>query len=1761
MADVQLCGMRFAATTAGNVHSIGAATLRLQLSNASNALSVSLDGPFQALLFRSLSFVLPCQVQNGTIEITAGTDQWTGDTDIAFGFSTAPIGLRSIDLSDDPSLAIRFAADFAQAVKTAMGVARSGILEDYRIRWTLNWTSSLFSLDAAAGEIPMWPVGGAPSLELADRFGPPQGPKVRQLLSLKKMRLRANGFDTLFEPNAGALYLNPDVLDPARSSDGKTNAFLYQHVVSEAFLTGFFDYSGEWKSSRWQLEPLVGDQGLRLAIPALKDEQGHPLIFSISNSLPLTDRRGLLAPETRPAGRTNRAIVIGDADAVFVVPAHMDTLDPVTLYGKKRAPDALAAEYLRTPYWIDNGVAPLQGRRPREILGLASDTRLVLDPPSDTARAPSPPEAVKLVFAPFKSATGGLRFMLPSMKLGIENEGPLSTLYEMDLPEKETFERAANGVLTAEISRRTSRAKRRSLSLPLLDVKWALSNLHGKGAADAVDVLGAQWLDGLEEIAKNAFPMPEPKGYQHREGHRAAPNLLPFLRILPQPPASTSGPGKSLDRRQVALSATTLQEPPLPLIARRGRAPHAQFLFGGPPNPQGLLGAPFADPLADAAAKLEAGRQALSAPLEQFFWFWAGLPATPPAGWEAARDALRDYLVGLRPALGANPDTWSFEDFIEASERLESARRLLASNPADSLGFQDYEDVLAQALPDEVAELIDPDKGSSLLERLFQYAFAPPTMELAKRAIEALASGKLDAHRPVLEHYLTNTLQTAIADFFKGAGVPDGLLAELLQGLPPLFAIAQELWRDPGQLADEARAILEDLAERYGPELTLDVLNTLLQDPGDSEAFASVLRDLGYALPRLADLAADPPDYLIVSRKLRRPYSGDPSANPSSLRPDERAAALWNHRFDFCKFGGGKAWDMFFDDSTTLIFKLGGERGLPAILSEVTKAYAAEGRTDPFALDPSGQAPDPAAAFSALLPEDLASADWRGALVVNPSVDLENDDVLSTLCGFSHIQARFAAVGGRAAADNLPAKLDVWGCIEKAAENEGWTDPDGKPDAAPAWGAGDVGWSLTRFYATVRGTTILSADIAFKLEVREMFGRRFDWEPITVAGTLPPTTGSATGKPRDLSFSATFDEPRKLEIDAAFLERVELRSIRVGSHNGDTVLDIDADLFCNDDISIGLEAPDLIELNEFRIRLPKVDLGRAVPMGFRRPLKFDLGAIRIPVAKGPRLTVDGLDIRPVGMGLLRGKPADIRKRLYAETLPLREPFGPKAPPGETFAYPYVDTRVEFGRSTTLDAGSQFALVARVGIPISASETPQSKPKTWTPGVGLASLSGRDLKISLFRLLTIEFKEIEAGIFDLDNQQKAGAIWADGFNLSILSWKLFKDEDPATNAARTIVYAHDIEDRTKRGFLAWYANPKPSSAFFRLQWLLVAKNIKPKETHLYKSLLSLSNAKLEPELKAVRELKSGKTLKFGIDDSGWLLGIRFKIGDLFDPCVLLFHDDRFYGIRLGGKIAKLITGEDDISLAYIPGPTPSEDRFRAAMRIAALDMMGPMRSGDVAIEWTPRWDALLDFGQPWRGANGFMWERAFSIPMGAYEAKFGFFVEKRTSVVPPEGVLASPGAQYLTLSAGAGFYFGYFFGAGNSVAWVRAGIGVFGVLIGSATLRMPADPGKNPLALLKTSLAKLEVIGALGIYAYGEGGVDVWILSARFRVSAQAFVEVKLVYIPDARSYLTYSAMLAAHYSASVKVGSGMFSWTFRVSGSVQMQISGSASFG
>ena len=171
----------------------------------------------------------------------------------------------------------------------------------------------------------------------------------------------------------------------------------------------------------------------------------------------------------------------------------------------------------------------------------------------------------------------------------------------------------------------------------------------------------------------------------------------------------------------------------------------------------------------------------------------------------------------------------------------------------------------------------------------------------------------------------------------------------------------------------------------------------------------------------------------------------------------------------------------------------------------------------------------------------------------------------------------------------------------------------------------------------------------------------------------------------------------------------------------------------------------------------------------------------------------------------------------------------------------------------------------------------------------------------------------------------------------------------------------------------------------MHWLLLARNFDPCK--------QVKDALLAPNKPLNNRPDIGNTdqLFAKLDkDNSWLFGFAFSLSSLFKDCAFVLHEKSYYGIRLGGDVAKLLTGEEVIALAYIPGENPELSRFRTEFRCPALDMIGDLRSGLMALEWAPNWDFVLDFGFPWRVPAGYEWSRAFSMPVGVYEAQFGFF---------------------------------------------------------------------------------------------------------------------------------------------------------------------------
>ncbi|MBO9110006.1 hypothetical protein J5288_14910 [Agrobacterium sp. S2/73] len=1752
MATLSLFGLDLSIASGGTAQPVfPTLSLTAQLTNGDTRLSVRLDGEIGAVRFANFRSDIDCSKSGDRVALR--------DDDHAASSGSVTL---TVDGQSYLSTAAGVAIIGGQLMLNHEHTLRDEVLEAVTSNplgafLTLDqlqyWRASNLRLDlsdVAAPGIDLLSSDNRPRAKLTDQFGSGSTNRIDQIFQLLGTRIGATGPTILLQPRRGAIYLNADVLDPTTALDARGNGLLFQHVTVEARLEADLAPTiNGWKISGWFTAPSA--KRLILGVPALQDEQGHPLVLGIADRLPLCERRGNNRPVTN--GRTNRALVIGRPETVCDFEAELLRVDPLSTYGReRRAPPLASGRTIAPPYWVDNGGALVRNQPPRDIVGWSRNGAIR----RGEARLP---EAIR--FEPYRASGGDFLFMQASLIFGAE-----AAMLVADLPERAATERGEEPM--PRLRRYRAVGRDATVALPIIDLAWSLADLVGprQNEVQPLAPMIRDWTRNLDQTLVAAFPRAEVDAFQHIDGHRAMATPQPFARLISTPPVTTMAKGGGRDAAAFALADTILARSafmaaqPAALVAAED--PATALLFGG---------SRASDDVAEARGKLDAARQALAPAVEAFFRFWDGVleDSEPDSTW-AARRALRNYLVG-EPRTLAAPDDWSLDDLVEASSRLSQARDMVARGPAAILSFEQYADSLADAFPDEVAELIDPAGANTPLSRLFQRVFAPASMEILKRAIEAVCAVKqvtdLAEHLPVLQRFVTAELAEAIASFFQGVERPSGMIAELLQGLSPIVDQIQALWADHAGYDQAVVEVLDALVERYGPLFTKDVFAAINARKEEATALLDVLNTVGIKLVRLADLSFEPPDFLIASRRIR---AAGLSGDTTNLHPVDRIAALWNHRFDFCVFGGGKAWDMLLDDDTTVIVKLGAGRDIETILREVTQTYSGDGRTDPFALAADGEENDPVHAFASGLALDLRRPEWRGVLIINPTIDLQRDSTMSTLCGFSHLPARYAAVGGQTPEALAGVDLTIWGRIERNAEPTGdWVKSEGEElSGQPEWGAADVGWSMTKFEATIRNTTVLSGEIVFRLDIKELFGRRdLGWDPITVSGAVRESDAASSGEPRDFNLGATFDTPRVLPIDIDFLKELQLRGVRIGRSDGDTTIETDCDLQCQPSTFAGItfEMPDApVRLSDLKIRMPKLSDGRALAMGVRRALSIDLGAIRFPVLSERQLRLAGLEIKPVGVGLIRDLGEAITENLNRETMQVVKPVMADK---ERYAYTFLDTRISFGNGPGLDGGTQLSLVGRLGAPVASPGTAVGKP-----GFGIASLDARNLKLSLLRILEIEAERLTVDVIpvrDPDDQHAApstaGVVDVENFNLRLLSWSLFNEGDQ-----RRLLFAQQTEKGGSRGFLAWYASgDDESDAFFGLQWLLIARNFDPGE-QLLKSLLEEGQqGDVAHERDAISKIitqdeAGNRTLNARIGaDQPWLFGIRFDLGELFKPCVLVMQDGRYYGIRLGGPVAKLLTGEDELNFAYIPGAEPSLDRFRTTFRCAAFDLLATMRSGVMALEWSPSWDFLIDCGHPWRGPGGYAWERSFSMPVGTYEAKFGFFVERRTSLAPPAGVPdVLAGQRYVTFSAGAGFYFGYMFEVTGGIAWVRAGIGVFGVLVGSATLRLPEGSNSgNPLTLLKGSLAQLQVVGTLGVYAYGEGGVEVWILSARFRVSAQAFVEVHLTYVPSGRSRISWDAMMSANYSASVRVGSGWFSWTFSVSGSVGMRISGSAAFG
>lgn len=1664
-----------------------------------------------------------------------------------------PISLMSpgLALSRDVGLGL----DLVDGGATAFNWFRQSLPLSFQLDTTFSETLISLDLRPSTPTATHRPSGSeGPVLTLSDQFQYDDTPlyfSADQHLPVRSLIIVGQEASLTAIPEHGVLFLHADVLDTS-SSSGTDNPYLFQYGVANgllrARLTAAAPMTFAWEALRdaKPTEPLV------VLLMRDQDEHGYPLAFVPADPLTLAVRVGVSqwvveSGDAAAWNQTNVATVIANPDPTqtLQLKGTLAGLSVADLYTRFADP-ARPKNSFSDPWFIVGGGAPIDtGRGPLEIHGISLGSRL--------ARGGRAPYPAKLVVEPV-AGNGGAWFHRTELQIPDAGDWELHTLREErdlkhrfdTLPSPGPLPPPSPPAPPAPVGRYVQTGVRNAtLTLPAIDVTYAVANLAGPGRVNSMGerpgdgrlLADAQTRLDLREKQMSgptptAFGVATLPSQQHVSGARVATKpTYPFKRMLDDLRVTADavddtarvGPAlKQASKSAVRALAVRAAAPADPLASVTG------LIFGGDAGDPATTAGKLATDASD--------RWRLADPvIGKFRKAWRSLASDSDVSALRRQMGILNRPATLTDALA--PELLQAAiDFVTVSDGIDD----ITDDPA---ALADY---FEDSAPEDFAEdWANPSPGLALL---FEELNAPATLDLLRRIARLLRDGPhLPTYDPVrICALLLSGMKPA--DLLSGAldTVAAGLLQGMNEGVDLLWEEATGLWSDCLDL--------EALREKYGPLLTRDIYQKLLGDDASDDAMALVTAlnaflDLG--LRNLAELIVEPPQYLFRTRRFRVTQGGG---------DEPLVSALWTQALHLAAFAASeqKTWNFFLDGDASVIVKLGVKQPLDAILKEIAANYGGPDRPDPLGILPlprDADATDPVDWLIGDLDPELRDPDWVGVLFVRPMADISKDILLSDLVGFEHISAMWAAVGGRkpVVADAAPA-IDVLAHIYREAQ----TEEDLATDPSTV---ADVKLTLIKFDVRVRQSQLSTADVVVKIEPQDVWGNAGQFKDLFIHGSLQPPSGDPSA-PKDLVFAAFFAQPKQLEVGLAFIDSIKLSGLRVTRRNGVTGVDIDGVVVLRkwDAFGLGVDLGtdgQQLQLQNFRIPLPSLSV--TVPVGARRKLGFDYPSIGFALPSPRAFNLLGVELIPCGLGYVRGTDADDFSRLRQDYIWLTGLELGGSQGGDRFL-PCMEFDVDFGKSPgfgLVDArGLRFRMVLAVEL-----DTPAGAPRAPKNAfLGIAGLDAKDFKIDMFGFLTLQTARLQITRARLlqdseipaQHPPDAGAILAEKIQFSILGWSPL----PADSELDLLLLHSTQPAPQRKGMLAYYNGAV--GGFFKLYWLLVAHNLALPEDalnylleespgvkapdNLFGQLIDKTVAPAPPNKVTELNLRSVQLL----DRESWLFGMSFALGQLFDRCTFVLHDQHYYGIHLWGQWVKPVFGQDSIELAYIPGPTHHQDRFRTNLTLGALDFLGALKSGEVALEWGVDWDFLVDVGFPWKTGEAYNWFRAFSVPVGCYEGKLGFFFEKSANV--------SQGSQYLTLSAGMGLYVGYGFSAGNSIAWVRAGIGVFAILQGSVTFRAPAVVSVD--AILQSSIYELQITGVIGVFAYGEGGVDVWILSARFRVSAQASLACTITYITGGPCALAYDAELEADYSASVIVGCGFCSWTFSVSGSVGMGVSG-----
>ncbi|CAM5771878.1 hypothetical protein LMIY3S_03656 [Labrys miyagiensis] len=424
-----------------------------------------------------------------------------------------------------------------------------------------------------------------------------------------------------------------------------------------------------------------------------------------------------------------------------------------------------------------------------------------------------------------------------------------------------------------------------------------------------------------------------------------------------------------------------------------------------------------------------------------------------------------------------------------------------------------------------------------------------------------------------------------------------------------------------------------------------------------------------------------------------------------------------------------------------------------------------------------------------------------------------------------------------------------------------------------------------------------------------------------------------------------------------------------------------------------------------------------------------------------------------------------------------EPLFSHNPPNQQILWFEAELDAGALSSFALSPGERLILKFMVQFPLTAGVT---DPNSYWVGVSAAAI--RNLTIGLYRIATLravrlELRRTTLGVeevpyFDLINAsiEVAGRVLVSGVT------------------ARIFLGRNGVG-----GFLICW---EPTAGSGVPQWLLAGHNLR-----LDQSALSVimnpdpapgSNASLQALFKSdkadailPRGTTSGRQ-----DVSNWLLATAFDLSEVFSIKVLL-SDSGYAGLTLAGNDLLKLIGLDGLSVLYVRGATPSDDRFELSVALPKASI-GPFGffGGVLQVTVTPAGDFLFDLGFPWMRRSGLReWDRTVGAMVSGLQASGGFYVERRTGQLIDETRVEVRAGYAIQWGIGVTGNFG------PASASVQAGY--FLVAEGTLTFTRGLD------------IDELHLLGAGGVLIEGKASVNLWIVSASIIILASAEVSVAI----------------------------------------------------